>query len=349
MRSALCAAALLAVLTVVAVIAANTDLNNPTGTHGLLLVDHGGAKARFLDPKTYRELAAVDVPVNPHEVAISPDHRWAYMPIYGDGVYGWPLEKFNAHPGHEIAVVDLMNKQLAGTIDVSPCRAPHGIQIDASGRLYASCETARSLLIIDPVARRVVATIDNEAVGHFFVVTPDGKKAYVGNRDQPTVSVIDLKARRLLKRIDNRADGPNGTDTIAVSPDGKRVAVIPGGPDSLPEVMFIDTATDTVVGRIGLTAKTGPTRMRYSLNGRQLLVSIQRPEQVVNIIDTTDPAKPPTLLRVGGGSGFALTSDGTKAVVPNFNTGALSVIDLVALRVVDEYRTPPGIDSLTFY
>jgi YVTN family beta-propeller protein len=331
------------------VITAPADLNNPTGTRGLLLVDHGGAKARFLDPKTFRELAAIDVPMNPHEVAISPDHRWAYTPIYGDGVYGWPLEKFNAHPGHEIAVIDLTNKRFDGNIDVSPCRAPHGIQIDASGRLYASCETARSLLIVDPKLRRVIGTIDNQAVGHFFVVTPEGKKAYVANRDQPTVSVIDLKARKLLKQIDTSADGPNGTDTIAVSPDGNRVAVIPGGPDSLPEVMFIDTATDRVVARIGLTAKTGPTRVRYSLNGHQLLVSINRPEQMVNIIDVDNPVKPPTLLKVGGGSGFALTADGTKAVVPNFNSGALSIIDLVRLRVIDEYQTQPGIDSLTFY
>ena len=82
------------------------DPNNPTGTHGLILVDKLGSRVRFLNPDTYTELSNIDVGSRPHEMAISPDHKTAYVSIYGDGVYG-----NNPHPGHTIAVVDLAKPQ----------------------------------------------------------------------------------------------------------------------------------------------------------------------------------------------------------------------------------------------
>src|SRR5450432_3319756 len=90
---------------------AKVDPNSPTGTHGLMLIDKVGAHIRFLDPATFKEIANIEVSVNPHDLAISPDHKTAYVPIYGDGVYGR-----NPHPGHEIAIIDLTNHKLAGTI-----------------------------------------------------------------------------------------------------------------------------------------------------------------------------------------------------------------------------------------
>src|SRR4051812_9963651 len=77
--------------------AATSALNQPTGTQGLFLVDKVGAHLRFFDPATFQELSNFAVPVNPHDFALSPDHKFAYVPVYGDGVYGR-----NPHPGHEI-------------------------------------------------------------------------------------------------------------------------------------------------------------------------------------------------------------------------------------------------------
>src|SRR5690242_7337126 len=108
--------------------AASLDLNNPTGTQGLILIDKIGRHIRFLDPGTFKEITNFETGVAPHDLAITSDHKTAYVPIYGDGVYGR-----NPNPGHTIAVIDLVNKKLADTIDVSPYIAPHGIQIDAAG------------------------------------------------------------------------------------------------------------------------------------------------------------------------------------------------------------------------
>ncbi|MBZ5634343.1 MAG: hypothetical protein LAO55_14575 [Acidobacteriia bacterium] len=116
---------LLLALAVVAALApaANLDFNNPTGTQGLIMIDKLGGFVRFFDPVNLKELSNFAIPDGPpHELAISLDHKTAYIPIYGDGVYGR-----NPHPGHVIAIVDLVSKKMTGTIDVSPYIAPHGL------------------------------------------------------------------------------------------------------------------------------------------------------------------------------------------------------------------------------
>src|SRR5580693_8583777 len=82
--------------------AGRVDLNNPTGTQGLIVIDKIGRHVRFLNPTTFQEISSIEVGVAPHDVAISPDHKTAYIPVYGDGVYGR-----NPHPGHTIAIIDL--------------------------------------------------------------------------------------------------------------------------------------------------------------------------------------------------------------------------------------------------
>jgi hypothetical protein len=35
-----------------------------------------------------KEISTLQLTAPPHELAISPDHKTAYVPLYGDGVYG---------------------------------------------------------------------------------------------------------------------------------------------------------------------------------------------------------------------------------------------------------------------
>src|ERR1043166_7239363 len=104
---------LLACTAALTVAATKTDPNNITGSTGLVMIDKRGNLVRFFDPATLKETGTVDIGGPPHELAISPDHKEAYIPIYGDGVYG-----ANPHPGHIIAIVDLTTKKQTGTIDV---------------------------------------------------------------------------------------------------------------------------------------------------------------------------------------------------------------------------------------
>ena len=136
---------LVASLILFAGVALAADPNNPTGTQGLIMIDKRGGFVRFFDPATLKEISSIKTENPPHELAISPDHKTAYVPFYGDGVYG-----NNPNPDHSIAMIDLATHAVTGTIDVSPYIAPHGLQVDANGMLYASCDSSRKLLVIDP-------------------------------------------------------------------------------------------------------------------------------------------------------------------------------------------------------
>src|SRR5919112_1865349 len=76
------------------------DVNNPTGSTGLVAIDKRGSHALFLDPVSYAELGRLALPARPHEIALSTDLRLAYVSIYGLGVYG-----NNHQPDNRIVVL----------------------------------------------------------------------------------------------------------------------------------------------------------------------------------------------------------------------------------------------------
>jgi len=329
------------VTSVLAFAAARVDPNNPTGTHGLIVIDKIGRHVRFFDPSTFQEIpnTALDVGVAPHDVAISPDHKFAYVPVYGDGVYGR-----NPHPGHTIAIVDLGARKIGGTIDVSPYQAPHGIQIDEAGKIYVTCDLSRKLLIIDPKARKIEAALDTEGTGHWAGVLPDASKAYLVNKnDKLFVTAIDLKKREIVARI----PAPNGTEGIAVSPDGKWVVA---ADHAKPEVLVIDPQKDAVLVTIPLEKNTKAAfKPRFSPDGSKLLVC-NLAERLVNIIDMADPHGPQVVVTVGKDPmGFAFASDGKTALVANHGDGTVSVIDLSQNKVVSSFTGGAGVESLAYY
>jgi YVTN family beta-propeller protein len=318
---------------------ANTDPNNATGTRGLILIDKVGRHIRFFDAATRAELSSIEAGVAPHDVAISPDHKTAYVPIYGDGVYGR-----NPNPGHEIAIIDLESRKQTGTIDVSPYQAPHGIQIDAKGTLYVTCDLSRKLLVINPKTRTIEAAIDTEGTGHWVAVLPDASKAYVANKDDRLfVTVIDLKTRKVSARV----PAPKGTQGIVASPDGKRVIAVDSGN---PALIVIDTATDTVIDTVPLEGnQRGSFKPRYSPDGKKLLVC-SLSQAVVNILDATNLRGNQQVVTVGKDPmGFAFSADNKTALVANHGDGTISVIDLAESKVTGTFKAGVGIEAASYY
>jgi YVTN family beta-propeller protein len=320
--------------------AANLDFNNPTGAQGLIMIDKLGGFVRFFDPVSLKELSSFAIPDGPpHELAISPDHQTAYIPIYGDGVYGR-----NPHPGHMIAIVDLASKKMTGSIDVSPYIAPHGLQVDGKGTLYATCDLSRKFLIIDPKTRTITAAIDTEGTGHWIAVLPDGSKAYVANKnDRPFVSVIDIKAHKMTGKVPM----PNGTQGITVSPDGTRVLAVDYKD---PKFVVIDTKTDQVIDTVAIEKNMrGPFRIKYSPDGLKL-VTCDDQEGLANILSTRDLHGPQQVLTVGKTPfGIAFSADSKTALVSNHGDGTISVIDLPNSKVVKTFKAGTGIETLSYY
>ena len=317
--------------------AAGASLNHTTGTAGVLLIDKLGGHVRFFDPVTLTERSNLELPKNPHDFALSPDHRFAYVPIYGPGIYNR-----NPEPGHEIYVLDLVLRKVAKVIDLRPYRSPHGVQIDANGLLYVTAELERKILVVDPQAGRVVATIDHEGSGHWLAVLPDGSKAYVANKDDKAfVSVLDLRTRKQVGTIPM----PRGTQGITASPDGKRVIALDFAE---PLITVIDTATDEVLERIPVTGTTEPTYKAYFSTDGQWLLTMAG--STISVFDAANLRAPQRTFKVGASPmGIAFSADGKTALVANHGDGTVSVVDLATASVTKTFAAGTGIETLTYY
>jgi DNA-binding beta-propeller fold protein YncE len=313
------------------------SLNHTTGTEGLLLVDKLGGHVRFFDPAALRERSSLELPKNPHDFALSPDHRLAYVPIYGPGVYNR-----NPEPGHELYVLDLAERKVANVVDLSPYRSPHGVQIDADGMVYVTAELDRKILVVDGKAGRIVDTIDHEGSGHWLAVLPDGRKAYVANKDdKPFVSVLDLAARKQIGTVPM----PRGTQGITASPDGRRVIAMDF---RRPEIAVIDTATDTVLERIALADTTDAAyKAYYSPDGKWLLTMAG---SSISIFDAANLRSPQRTLKVGASPmGIGFSADGKTALVANHGDGTVSAVDIASATVTRTFKAGTGIETLTYY
>jgi YVTN family beta-propeller protein len=313
------------------------SLNHTTGTEGLLLIDKLGGHVRFFDPTSFAERSSLDLPKNPHDFALSADHRFAYVPIYGPGIYNR-----NPEPGHELYVIDMAERKVANVIDLSPYRSPHGVQVDEPGMLYVTAELDRKVLVVDPRAGRIVATIDHEGAGHWLAVLPDGSKAYVANKDdKPFVSVLDLATRKQIGTVPM----PRGTQGIAASPDGARVIAMDL---ARPEIAVIDTATDTVLERIALADTTDAAyKAYYSPDGKWLLTMAG---STIGIFDAANLRAPQRTLTVGASPmGIGFSADGKTALVANHGDGTVSAVNIAIATVTQTFKAGTGIETLTYY
>ena len=115
------------------------DPNNATGSRGRSSSTSAATTSGSSTRRPRKSCPAFPQdPAAAHDLAVSPDLKTVYIPVYGDGVYNR-----NPNPGQSILIVDLAGQKVAGTIDIAPHQAPHGIQIDASGKLYGSATSAR--------------------------------------------------------------------------------------------------------------------------------------------------------------------------------------------------------------
>ena len=169
-----------------------------SAAHGMLVVaNQREHTALLIDPETRQEVAKVVVGVNGHEVAVSPDSRFAYVPIYGNSGVGKP-----GTDGTTIDIVDLRDHKLAATIDLGKPLRPHRAEFGPDGLLYVTAELDKAVDVIDPATRKVIAEIPTGAIeSHMVVISPDGSRAYTANVAAGSVSVLDLKKRALVTVI----------------------------------------------------------------------------------------------------------------------------------------------------
>jgi YVTN family beta-propeller protein len=211
----------------------------PAGNGLLIVANQKEHTVLLVDPGEGRELAKIVVGVNGHEVMVSKDRRFAYVPIYGNSGVGRP-----GTDGSTIDVIDLQERKLTATIDLGKPVRPHRAEWAPDGLLYVTAELANAVDVVDATTRKVVAEIPTgQKESHMLVISPDGQRGYTANVGAGSVSVLDLAKRSLIATI----PVAKMVQRISISPDGKRVFT---HDQDAPRIAVVDTATNKIASWI---------------------------------------------------------------------------------------------------
>lgn len=306
----------------------------------LIVLNKSDHEAALVDPSTYEVLARLPTGQGPHEAAVSPDGRTAYVSNYGSfGVFR-EGERPQMVPGNTITVLDLQERKVRATFDLGSYNRPHGLWVsrDAS-RLWVTCEGAQAVLELDAQTGKILkAWKTNQDVSHMVVATPDERKLYVANIGSGSVTVID----RTTDTVKNIPTGA-GAEGIDVSPNGREVWVANRGANWLA---VIDVASDRVLARFE-SAGQMPIRVKFTPDGTQVWVSNARSNQV----SVFDAATRQWLATVEVGAvpvGILMAPDGQRAFVANTNANQVTVIDVPGRTVLRTFATGTEPDGMAW-
>ena len=287
----------------------------------LLVANQHDATLSVVDPAAGKEIAKIPVGgVTGHEVAVSPDGKTAYVPIYGNAGVGRA-----GTDGSEMSVIDLASRKVVGKVDFGHGVRPHcAIYDQNSGMLYVTTELDKSVSIIDPKTLKIVGNVPTgQEQSHMLVLSKDGGRGYTANVGPGTVSVLDMVGRKTVAVIPISGN----TQRISISRDGSMVFT---ADQVKPQLAVIDTATNKVKTWIPLPAAGYGTAT--TPDGRWLLVTLRTAKKIA-VVDLKT-LKVDRTIDVGDGPAEVLVSpDGRRAYVACNYSDQVAVIDLAGWKL----------------
>ncbi len=233
----------------------------PDGSKVLVSV-WGSNQAVIIDTATEQIVGRMPV-LQPHNSAISPDGRTAYVGSQQQGATGLvilnlvsrtligviPLDKtpraldfspdgnqlyFTVAGVNAVQVLDTASNRVVGQIPVGA--SPHHPLFTPNGQAgLVVSQGPGELEILDPTTSKVSGTVRVGKSPHWIAISSDGRSAYVTNEGSDDVSVVDLAHRQV-------------TATIAVGHAPRKIAILPGqaATSSVPALAPADSAMQPV-------------------------------------------------------------------------------------------------------
>ncbi|MDH4037785.1 MAG: YncE family protein [Candidatus Krumholzibacteria bacterium] len=291
----------------------------------ILVVCRGDATLKAFDATSYQPLFSVKLPGEPHEVAVSPDGRFAYTADY--------LGLDNT-----VSIIDLEKQQRVADVNVKPSYKPHGFGITRDGtRLYVTCEASRAVVELDPAARSVRRTFAMRDYGaHLLTLSPDEKWIYASSIIAGTVSFINLETGEL----DRTVMSGQGCEGIAAAPDGSEIWSVNRLSQTISVIKFNATRRDTTMSAVG-----NPIRIRFTHDGSTAIVTCALTNQLA-LFDREQRKETGRVVVGDFPLVVEISPDGKRWFVTNNHAGSVSVVDAATREQVSTFpagESPEGI------
>ena len=275
-----------------------------------------------------RQLAQVKVGAFPHEGVLSSDGRLLY--VSNNGVL-WMTE--DSLGTNSISIIDVRAMKKTADIDLGRFHRPHGMAVvPGTGQILATTERPFGLVMVDPVARKVVRDYDVKGKSpHMVFPMPAGDWVYVSDTDSDSVAAIQLKtgAVKLMAtgaRPQGAALSPAGDKLYVACADGNQIAII-------------DTRKQEVVGTIA-TGK-GPARIAITPDGKTLVYNLGF-EPGVGFADVASGRQTAMVPVSGRPLSLTMTRDGRRAFAGIQDQDKVFVISVRERKVERIFETPKG-------
>ncbi len=245
----------------------------------LLLVQKCAHTFSFYDLASGQAEKHIVLPNFPHEFTVDPVRRRAYVGHYGIET----ASHLGDVGGHSVFVIDLDKREHVATLNIWPFYRPHGLMVDAEGRLFVMSEAHNTLLrFSDPANRHVpdLAVASGGYKTHLFALTKDAQTAYALNLLSNTVTKIKPNDPTFTPVAMVPGPVPEGN---VLSADESLLYVANRGDDT---IVAVDTATMQVVAR-GKTRRDPNRVYRFrGAEGKDLLLTTNSGEQSISVFGT---------------------------------------------------------------
>jgi len=287
----------------------------------LFVVSKGKRALQVYDPESGKQEFEVVVPGAPHEVAISPDGRFAYVGDF-EGVK------------NTLSVIDVNARSITGTLVLTPNYMPHGLVVTRDGStLYATCAASHSLVEVglDPlkVKRSFKVFADNTDI---VALSPDEKFLYASSSSDGNFAVIDLVKGEFERSILS-GDGCEG---IAASNDGSEIWLANRVSQTLAVVDVASRVRVQTIKCIG-----NPMRIYFTPDGKQVVVTCALAGRLA-LFDRARRVETGRFVVGDFPTEIAFSGDGQPVYVTNARANEVAVVDLAAKSVLR--RIPVGPD-----
>jgi DNA-binding beta-propeller fold protein YncE/sugar lactone lactonase YvrE len=301
----------------------------PAAAAVVVVASNAQSTATLFDPLTLAPIAQFATGTGPHEVAVSPDHRFAYVANSGTGPGGIV--------GHTVTVLDLLRREPKATYDF-PDHQPHDLKVSRDAAfLWIASGRSRTVLEVDADDGSVSRAWKTELEGGWMLAaTPDDQKIYVPHLEGGGISIIDRRSDAVTTL--RTAPGEMGID---VSPDGNEVWF---ANVQTNVVSVLDVRTDRIVSSFA-SGGLAPTRVKFTPDGKRVLVPHRENKQLVVFdrarrapIAHIDLPAAPKIITVSG--------DGRRAFLTSPTASLAMAVDLRGGKVASTFltgTTPDGV------
>ena len=245
----------------------------------LLLVQKCAHTFSFYDLASGQAQKHIVLPNFPHEFTVDPVRRLAYVGHYGIET----ASHLGDVGGHSVFVIDLERREHVHTLNIWPFYRPHGLTVDAQGRLYVMSEAHNTLLrFSDPANRHVpdLAVASGGYKTHLFALTRDAETAYALNLLSNTVTKIKPNDPTFTPVAMVPGPVPEGN---VLSADESLLYVANRGDDTL---VAVDTASMQIVAK-GKTRRDPNRVYRFrDTNDQDLLLTTNSGEHSLSVFNT---------------------------------------------------------------